>query len=182
MSKRPPSFFATEETATVDLEDGYWVELKRGLDYGEESELEGAAIRLGTEIDSASGKVIPRVEFSIRDQRILMLALYIIDWNLVDPDGRAVEIPDGLAARRTLFASLHRDTAARIVAEIEALRAASGEPEAISLEGLEGVELDPTRPGDGTATSSGSPSPNGSAAATPTSSRRLRAPSGRRSP
>jgi hypothetical protein len=169
-------FFATEETDRLDLGDGYWVELKLGLDYGEESELEGAAIRFGVDTDMVARTATPRVSYSIRDQRILMLALYIVDWSLVNARGRPVALPDQLAARQALFAKLDPKVAAKIIGRIEEIRQADGQPEAISLEGLDPQEgepaLDPTVPGDGTATRSPSSSPNGSAAPTAMSAAR----------
>lgn len=122
-----PQFFVGEETVTVDLEQGFWVELNRELDYGQESELEGAAIRdIGV---SDSGQM--KAEFSLHSQRALMLALYIADWNLVSPKGKPVPLPDNLAERQKAVMRLRPAWGKRIVAEIEKLRAEDGEPSSV---------------------------------------------------
>ncbi|MCC7372533.1 MAG: hypothetical protein IT306_29235 [Chloroflexi bacterium] len=124
-----PQFFVGEETAIIDLGDGFWVELNRELDYGQESELEGAAIRdVGVD---GNGQM--RAEFSLNGQRGLMLALYIADWNLVSPKGKPVPLPDNLAERQKAVLRLRPAWGKRIVAEIEKLRADDGEPTAIAV-------------------------------------------------
>jgi hypothetical protein len=125
-----PKFFASEETETLDLGDGFWVELKKELDYGEESELEGAAIKAGL-----NGDGTPKLEFSLKQQRNLLLGLYITDWNLPGPNGKPVQLPNNFERRVTL-----------------------------SLAGVEGAEENPTGPGDGSASETPSSSADGGAA------------------
>lgn len=148
------SFFASEETEVFDLGDGYWVELKRDLDYGEESELEGAAIKAGLD---PTGQ--PRMEFSLKQQRALMLALYIVDWNIPDVNGKTVRLPPSVARRVEIVGHLSTPVARRIATRIEAIRRGVGAAEAVSLEGVEGAEENPTLPGNG----SGSETPSSSA-------------------
>lgn len=171
------NFFATEETVEMDLGDGFWVELKRGLDYGEESELEGAAIRAGLNPDGT-----PKLEYSLKQQRNLMLALYIVDWNLTGANDKPVVLPDDLGRRQQAVSRLSPRTARRIVARIDQLRIEDQAIDTISLREAEGAEADPTTPGDASETVTSSPSANGSAALTPgPSSGRPTASSGKRS-
>lgn len=150
------NFFATEETVTVRLDDaGHYVEIKRELDYGEEGELAGAAIRAGIKPDGT-----PKMEYSLRDQRLLTLALYLVDWNLTGGNGKAVALPDDLAKRAELVAHLSPKWAAKIAAKIEELRAENGDASAIALS--EDAAADPMAPGAESAPGTLSPSPNGS--------------------
>lgn len=160
------NFFATEETVTVRLDDdGHYVEIKRELDYGESGDLEGAAIRAGLGADGT-----PKLEFSLRNQRLLLLALYIVEWNLPGQNGKRVPLPDNIDQRVTLLARLSNKTAGLIVAKIDELRAENGDAAAIKLP--EDAEPDPTNGGGDSARGTRSPSPNGSAAPIETSSLR----------
>lgn len=155
-------FFAGEETVQVDLGDGFFVELKRELDFGEESELEGAAVRAALDADGT-----PRLDFSLREQRSLMLALYIVSWNLAGSNGRVVPLPDDVTKRRSVVTSLRPSWAKRLIAEIEEIRAAEGAPMAIRLDESADGE-NPTSPGAESAPGTPSSSPSGLAAATTT--------------
>src|SRR5689334_2241358 len=131
-------FFASEETETLDLGDGFWVELKTELDYGEESELEGAAIKAGLNPDGT-----PRLEFSLKQQRALLLALYVTDWNLPGPNGKSVPLPQDFQRRMTLLGRLDPPTAKRIAARIERIRRQGQVSDTLSLNGVEGAEENP---------------------------------------
>lgn len=161
-----PKFFASEETETLDLGEGYWVELKKELDYGEESELEGAAIKAGLGPDGT-----PKMEFSLKQQRTLLLALYVTDWNLQGPSGKTIAIPTNFDRRLALFSRLDVRTAKTIAGRIERIRKLGGLPDEISLKGLEGAEENPTPPGAATAPATPSSSAaGGEASAIETSS------------
>lgn len=155
-TNKPPSFFASEETVTVDLEPGYWVEIKKELDYGEESELEGAAIKAG--IDPA-GK--PSMEYSLKQLRSLKLSLYIVDWNLVGPTGKSVPLPPTVARRTELFNRLRPAWARKIDGWIDRIRAEQGAIDTLSLVGLDDAKENPTVPGETTETAPPSSSANG---------------------
>lgn len=164
------NFFATEETVTVHLDDeGHYVEIKRGLDYGEESELEGAMMTAGFAPDGS-----PQVDFTIRKMRSLKLALYIAEWNLTGASGKVIPLPDNLARRQEIVARLAPHWAKQIMARIDALRAENGDPESLKVadEDAEAAGGNPTLPGAASATGTPSPSPNGSAARTAMSSAR----------
>lgn len=157
------NFFAGEETVTVRLdEDGHFVEIKRELDYGEEGELAGASIRAGINPDGSA-----KMEYSLRDQRLLTIALYLVDWNLTGGSGKVVPLPENLAKRAEIVGRLRPTWAQKIAAKIDELRADNGDPSAIALG--EDAAADPTAPGAGSAPGTPSPSPNGSAAPTVTS-------------
>jgi hypothetical protein len=154
------NFFATEETVTVYLDDdGHYVEIKRELDYGEEGELAGAAIRAGLDADGT-----PKMSFSLRDQRLLTIALYLVDWNITGGNGKVIPLPDAIDKRVELVGHLSARWGAKIAAKIEELRAENGDASAITLG--EDAVTDPTAPGAGSAPGTLSPSPSGSAAPT----------------
>ena len=161
------NFFATEETVEIKLDDeGHYVEIKRELDYGEEGELAGAAIRSGINPDGT-----PKMEYSLRDQRLMTIALYLVDWNITGASGKSVPMPAGIAKRVELVGRLSPKWASKIVAKIEELRAENGDAAAIALP--EDAEADPTTPGAGSAPGTLSRSRNGSGAPTVTSVERL---------
>lgn len=153
------NFFASEETVPLDLGEGYYVELKRELDYGEEGELAGASIRAGINPDGSA-----KMEYSLRDQRLLTIALYLVDWNLTGGSGKVIPLPDDLARRAEIVGSLSPKSALQIAAKIDELRADNGDAAAIALE--EDAAADPTAPGAGSAPGTLLPSPNGSGAPT----------------
>lgn len=149
-------FFASEETVHIALDDrGHYVEIKRGLDYGEESELEGAMMTAGFEADGS-----PKVDFTVKKMRTLKLALYITEWNLTGASGRVIPLPENLAKRMDVVSRLSPKWAKQIMAKIDELRAAEGDPSEVKVEDTE----NPTSPGGASAPATPSPSPNGSAA------------------
>lgn len=166
MTRGNRSYFASEETVTVNLDDGIWVELKKELDYGEESELEGAAIKAGLNPDGSA-----KMEFSLKQQRQLMLALYLVDWNLPGANGKVVALPESLARKQEVVGRLSSKAARQIVGWITRLRAEAGAVDQISLKEAEGAEADPTEPGAASATATPSASPSGSGAPFEMSSR-----------
>lgn len=161
--QKPPSFFASEEVETFELEAGYWVELKRELDFGEESELESAAIKSG--IDERGR---PQMEYSLKNLRSLKLALYVVDWNLPSPKGKPVELPTSIARRQDVFNHLAPKWARKISNRIDAIRAEQGAVDAITLAGLDENEVNenPTLPGAEPEIEPPSSSVNGGAAPT----------------
>jgi hypothetical protein len=158
-----PKFFASEDTETLDLGDGFWVELKKELDYGEESELEGAAIKAGLAPDGT-----PKMEFSLKAMRGQLLALYVTDWNLPGADGKPVALPDNFERRQEILSHLDMRTAKLIAERIERIRQAAGVAETVSLVGVDGAEENPT--GRGADFAPAMPSRSGAGgAASPTS-------------
>lgn len=160
------NFFATEETVTIHLDDQHYVEVKRELDYGEEGDLEGAAIKGEMEIGSAA----PTLAFSLRNLRLLKLALYIVDWNLTGANGKVIALPDKLDQRKSLVANLSPRWAKVISDKIDALRSENGDPEAVAVES--DADENPTPPGAGIAPGMPSPSRSGSVVDTETFSAR----------
>ncbi len=154
-----PKFFASEETETLDLGDGFWVELKKELDYGEESELEGAAIKAG--LDQQGN---PKLEFSLKQQRNLLLGLYITEWNLPGQNGKTVNLPNNFEQRVSLISRLDGKTARKIAARIDRIRRLNAAADTLSLAGVEGAEENPTGPGDDSASETPSSSAAGGAA------------------
>lgn len=179
-SGRKGSFFTSEETETIELGDGFWVEVKTELDYGEENELEGAAIR--AQIGMGGATASPTLEYSIRNQRALMLALYITDWNLTDGRGKPVSLPDSLPRRQLVVERLRTRWARTIVARIEQLRIRANAVDVVSLTDVEDAAADPTVPGVASESATPSSSDAGSEASpTEISSVRPTASSGKRS-
>lgn len=141
-------FFATEETATVRLDDqGHYVELKRELDYGEEGDLQGASLKAGLQPDGT-----PKVEVSLRQLRLLTIAIYLVDWNLTNAQGKRVPLPSSMEQRVELVARLRPAWAEKIAEAIAELRAEpsseNGQAEAPSGKN---DDPDPTAPGVGSA-------------------------------
>jgi hypothetical protein len=175
------SFFTSEETDTFYVEEGFWVELKKELDYGEENELEGAAIRAGVSM-AGTGPATPTLEYSVGNQRELMLALYICDWNLSDDNDKPVPLPDSLSRRREIVKRLSPRFARTIMGRIDQLRAEAMASDVISLAGEDDAAVDPTAPGAASEPETPSSSDDGLAVSvTETSSARPLALSGKRS-
>lgn len=154
------NFFATEETVTINLDDQHYVEIKRGLDYGEEGDLEGAAIN--AEVDMSGDKPEPKLVYDMKGLRTLKLALYICDWNLTGHGGKAIPLPEQMDKRKALVSKLDPKWAKLISDKIDELRAEDGAPEGIKVEPEAGER--PTLPGAASAPGTHSSSPSGSVA------------------
>ena len=178
---KPSSFFASEETTILNLDEHYWVELKNELTYGEENELEGASLKAQVDFEG-TGTATPQLKYDAGNQREIMLALYITDWNLTDAQGKTIVLPDSLARRQKVLRGLSSRTARTIIARIEELRRAAAAADILDLSELEGADVDPTVPGG--ASESETPSLSvigGEESVTETSSERPAASSGKRS-
>jgi hypothetical protein len=177
-----PVFFASEETTTVNLDEHYWVELKNELTYGEENELEGASLKAQVDFQGAGGSATPQLKYDAGNQREVMLALYIVDWNLPSANGKPIPLPDSLIRRQGIIKQLSSRWARQIITKIEELRRAEHAIDVIDLSETEGAEVDPTPPGDASELRTPSPSADGGAVSpTPISSERPLASSGKRS-
>jgi hypothetical protein len=157
------NFFASVETDRLYLDDDqkFYVELRRELDYGEETELQGAVIRGQVR----PGQPVQDLEFDFRKHQTLLMAFYIDDWNLPGPSGKPVSLPDQLEARRTVVSKLSPRHAAKVMARIQMLRAVDGAVSQLDLKEVEGAESDPTGPGDVSASATPSTSSDGLVAA-----------------
>lgn len=97
--------FSTPGTTKLFVEGtDFWVEVKDDLDFGEQSILDNASIRgvqreALTEFSEAGNTVI----VDLSKQRFLLLALYIVAWNFVDPMGRDIKLPRPVDERIKLF-------------------------------------------------------------------------------
>jgi len=110
--------FVTPETATLQLSDDDWIEVKERLTYGEQQRLAGGALRpklTDGEID---------ISLDLETHSILRLSTWIIDWSFCDAKGKQVEVS------RDAIASLDPDTVEEIenvlTAHIEALEKKKG--------------------------------------------------------
>lgn len=126
-------FFATDETVKLPLTDRYWVRLKRQLDYGEQSELEGSLIR-GMTSDQVERSMERGGDLLVTDfgrVKLLRMALYIDEWNLPGKNGATVRLPARIDERIKVIRSLNPKWAAKIVAKIDELSIdeAAGEDE-----------------------------------------------------
>jgi len=80
-------WFVRPETERLDLGDGVWVDVKHELSYGD---LQQVASQSRTDLTTAN---------------LHLVAAYLVDWNLTDPQGQAVAVDtDGakMAALRAM--------------------------------------------------------------------------------
>ena len=96
-------FFVSKETDRIDLGDGYWVDIKRRMSYGDQQKLVAHFIKFGDpknpDIDLSSGNIV-------------LLELNIVDWNLVDESGKKVPVS------REAIEQLEPEVANKIAEEI----------------------------------------------------------------
>jgi hypothetical protein len=120
--------FTTDEEVIVALPDTpYKVALRRELDWGEQLELESAALR-GIEReqleDAASGK--QTIILDIRKQRLLMLAIRIRRWNVkrfnpVTKEMEPVRLPSHISERIDVMRRLKPKWARVLIDKVEEL-------------------------------------------------------------
>src|SRR4051812_3337994 len=91
VEKETPDFFADDSTDTFDIAPGYWVELKRQLDYGELVQLEGTLFKGMTSSDGDDDTTTWRTDSA--NFYVLRLALYIVDWNLPGKNNKVIPLP-----------------------------------------------------------------------------------------
>lgn len=125
--KSTPDFFADDSTVEVELAPGYWVELKRQLDYGELVQLEGTLFSGMTseEINAAQGSQTTWKTDSANFY-VLRLALYIVDWNLPGKNGKVTQLPTKTAERMRVIRALHPKWARQLAEKIDELEAEQG--------------------------------------------------------
>lgn len=95
--------FVTDEVDRIDLGDGFWVDIKKRMSYGDQQRLVAHYIKMSDlktpDIDLAGGNIV-------------LLVINIKGWNLVNGDGKEVGItPEAIE-------SLDPDIANKIAGEI----------------------------------------------------------------
>jgi len=116
------------ETVRLELSDGDWVDIKRVLTVGEESDIAFKAMKTIRTADSAA-------EIDGALMRFLMAATYVQGWSLLDYDGQPIKWPvskpldDRVAVLRALDRESMEELEAAIAAHRESLEknAPSGE-------------------------------------------------------
>jgi hypothetical protein len=109
--------FASGAAVRLELSDGDWVLVRAELTYGQQRRLAGAAL---TGV-SAGAQAAEHLKVDLAAYDLERLAVWVMDWSLVDADGQAVVVS------REAIEALHPDTAGEINtaldAHIEALEA-----------------------------------------------------------
>lgn len=137
--------FAGDETETLKLSPKLWVELKKEPDYGEENDL--VALRFAKPQLNDDGETV----FSLDGSRynLSLMAIYVVDWNLTDSEGKSVRLPRKLAERIAVMRRLNKVVGEKILGRIiemrnEAAAAEAGDGEQEADE----EELDPLSDSD----------------------------------
>lgn len=117
--------FATDETKTVKLPGTrYWVEVKRHLTAGEQSDVDEALFdSVSMEDREAAAQQGKRLYLSLSKQRFLKLAIFIEDWNLCDAEGKTVRLPSALQDRVLIMRNLSRQMAELVQAAVDEVAA-----------------------------------------------------------
>jgi hypothetical protein len=130
--------FATDEVEVLKITSKLWVELKREADYGEENDL--VSLRYAPMMDDR-GEHVPG--FDASRYNLLLMAVYVVDWNLPDAEGKTVRLPRKVHERVALMRKLDKRIGEKILGRILELRGiqvvVQGEPEA-------GAEADQEEP------------------------------------
>jgi len=101
------SHFVTDETDRIELDEKYWVDIKRKMSYGDQQRLVASFMRLQNQV-----KKDPEVEIDLQMGNITLMLINIKKWNLDDADGKIVSINE------KNINSLSIDTAEKILDEI----------------------------------------------------------------
>ncbi len=101
--------FTGSEIDRFDLGDGFWVDIKRRMSYGERQRQIGHLLRLP---EQKSGKP-DAVDLEFDTGKIFLLTQQIVDWNLVDDQGVKVPVSEDAIKR------LDKELGERIAIEID---------------------------------------------------------------
>jgi hypothetical protein len=143
------NLFATDETTTVFLfpksdahPSGVWVEFKKQLTYGEQCDVESALFTgLSTQERVAAAQEAEQrggsrstILVDTGRQAKLRLAMWIVDWNLPDRNGKTVRWPAHLQDRIAIIGNLGERAGAWLAEQIqriegEAAEVAQADPE-----------------------------------------------------
>lgn len=139
--------FASDETKTVKLKGTrYWVEIKRYLTDGEQTDIDSALFESVSAPDAqaaaASGQ---KMYLSLSKQKFLKMASFVADWNLCNAKGITVPLRGTLQEKIAIMRSLSKPMAALIVAAVDEV---AGE----ELASMEADPEDPNPPGGAVAT------------------------------
>jgi hypothetical protein len=111
------SWFVTGETRRLALPGGHWIEVKECLTWGEQRQLETAAIRAQVALERGE----PSLVIDLKRHAVMRLLLYLVDWSLTLPDGRPAPIDEEtLEKLHPTKAQLLQEALDRHVAEMEA--------------------------------------------------------------
>lgn len=108
--------FVQPETVTIQLSEGYWIEVKKRLSVGEERYVMAQA--LGA-VNVQDGTRKPNLEVLGMGE----VAAYLVDWNFTDVKGKPVPI-DSEAAKLAAIKGLDDETYDEIDKAIDAHKAA----------------------------------------------------------
>ena len=155
----PSTLFATAETLTVFLfpkskeaPSGIWVTFKRGLNYGEKLNVQGAFFK-GLKMSQAR-KLVNQAEANDEStlltdtatQKQLKLANWIADWNFPNAFGKSVPWPASIADRLDIIANLDDRVGDWLEQEIDKISGAADLAEQADPDGPEALS-DPLGPG-----------------------------------
>lgn len=100
--------FASDETVTKKLAPTrYWVEIKRHLSAGEQTDVDAAYFSSISVADQQAAAAANRKMYiDWPRQKFLKLASYVNDWNLCDAEGKTVRLPSGLQERMVIMRNL----------------------------------------------------------------------------
>jgi hypothetical protein len=134
------SWFVTGETRRLALPGGHWIEVKECLTWGEQRQLETAAIRAQVALERGE----PSLVIDLKRHAVMRLLLYLVDWSLTLPDGRPAPIDEEtLEKLHPTKAQLLQEALDRHVAEMEAAvreaLSSSPSPAPASAPGVDGV-------------------------------------------
>jgi hypothetical protein len=147
--------WASDAVRRIELTGDWWVEIKEELDHGEEQALQGTILKGMTkeQILKAAGQdddtVLPP---EVAAWQLMMIALYLVDWNFKDRAGRPVALPAGPNDRIKLIKSLKPAWGTRLFQEITRLREEKDQEYAA-------VASLPNTPSSGTASPNGATQP-----------------------
>lgn len=109
--------FATDDTEVLKITSKLWVELKKEADYGEENDL--VSLRYAPMLNERGDTVSA---FDASRYNLLLMAIYVVDWNLPDAEGKAVRLPRKVHERVALLRRLDKRIGEKILGRILELR------------------------------------------------------------
>lgn len=102
--------FVERETVRLDLSDGDWVEVKKRLSYGEQSQLTGAGL---TSMKMGDGKARGDLGLDWPAYNVARIAVWVAEWSFRDKQDKPAKVtPSNIA-------SLDAETADEILAAID---------------------------------------------------------------
>lgn len=84
--------FVDADTVKLDLTDGDWIEIKKELGVAERKRLEGSPMSGAHQQATADDPNAVEMSISWDKYFIIKLTTYIVDWSLVDKEGKRVKV------------------------------------------------------------------------------------------